>query len=83
LELDLNETRDRAPTAFAMPLTTRRFLPAPTASPTASYEFGLNAMRAHWQSGLDDIRRYLADPRRLDPPAPELGIVTHHAVIEF
>ncbi len=41
------------------------------------YEFGLSAMRAHWQSGLDDIRRTLADPRRLDPPAPELGIVTH------
>lgn len=41
------------------------------------YEFGLNAMRAHWQSGLEDIRRTLADPRRLDPPAPELGIVTH------
>jgi NTE family protein len=41
------------------------------------YEFGLNAMRAHWQSGLDDIRRTLADPRRLAPPAPELGIVTH------
>ncbi|RXH11812.1 patatin-like phospholipase family protein [Bradyrhizobium guangzhouense] len=41
------------------------------------YEFGLSAMRAHWQSGLDDIRRTLADPRRLDPPSPELGIVTH------
>ena len=41
------------------------------------YEFGLSAMRAHWQSGLDDIRRTLADPRRLEPPAPELGIVTH------
>lgn len=41
------------------------------------YEFGLSAMRAHWQSGLDDIRRTLADPRRLDPPAPDLGIVTH------
>jgi NTE family protein len=41
------------------------------------YEFGLNAMRSHWQSGLDDIRRTLADPRRLDPPAPEIGIVTH------
>lgn len=41
------------------------------------YEFGLKAMRAHWQSGLDDIRRTLADPRRLDPPPPELGIVTH------
>jgi NTE family protein len=41
------------------------------------YEFGLSAMRAHWQSGLDDIRRTLADPRRLHPPSPELGIVTH------
>jgi NTE family protein len=41
------------------------------------YEFGLKAMRAHWQSGLDDIRRTLADPRRLDPPPPECGIVTH------
>lgn len=41
------------------------------------YEFGLNAMRRHWQSGLDDIRRTLADPRRLEPPPPELGIVTH------
>jgi NTE family protein len=41
------------------------------------YELGLSAMRAHWQSGLDDIRGTLADPRRLDPPAPELGIVTH------
>jgi NTE family protein len=41
------------------------------------YEFGLSAMRAHWQSGLEDIRRTLADPRRLDPPPPELGIVTH------
>jgi NTE family protein len=41
------------------------------------YEFGLSAMRRHWQSGLDDIRRTLADPGRLDPPSPELGIVTH------
>jgi NTE family protein len=41
------------------------------------YEFGLSAMRTHWQSGLEDIRRTLADGRRLDPPAPELGIVTH------
>ncbi|VIO72958.1 hypothetical protein CI1B_46070 [Bradyrhizobium ivorense] len=41
------------------------------------YEFGLNAMRAHWQSGLDDIRRTLADPHRLEPPAPELGVITH------
>ena len=41
------------------------------------YEFGLDAMRAHWQSGLDDMRRTLADPRRVDRPPPDLGIVTH------
>jgi NTE family protein len=41
------------------------------------FEFGPEAMREHWQSGLDDIRRTLADPRRLDRPAPELGMVTH------
>jgi NTE family protein len=42
------------------------------------YEFGLDAMREHWQSGLDDIRRTLADPRRLDrPTASEDGVVSH------
>ena len=41
------------------------------------YEFGPDAMREHWQSGLDDIRRTLADPGRLTRPAPEVGIVTH------
>ena len=41
------------------------------------YEFGLDAMREHWQSGLDDIRRTLADPRRLDRPPPDVGVVTH------
>lgn len=41
------------------------------------YEFGPEAMREHWQSGLEDIRRTLADPRRLSRPAPEVGIVTH------
>lgn len=41
------------------------------------YEFGPEAMREHWQSGLDDIRRTLADPRRLDRPPPEVGVVTH------
>jgi NTE family protein len=41
------------------------------------YEFGLGAMREHWQSGLEDIRRTLADPRRLERPAPEVGFVTH------
>jgi NTE family protein len=40
-------------------------------------EFGLGAMREHWQSGLEDIRRTLADPRRLDRPPPEVGFVAH------
>jgi NTE family protein len=40
------------------------------------YEFGPDAMRAHWQSGLEDIRRTLADPHCLDRPAPGMGI-TH------
>jgi acetoacetate decarboxylase len=42
--------------AFAMPLTNPAFPAGPY-----RYEFGLSAMRAHWQSGLDDIRRTLAD----------------------
>ena len=37
------------------------------------YEFGLHAMREHWQSGLDDLRRTLADPTRLRRPPPEVG----------
>jgi NTE family protein len=41
------------------------------------YEFGLSAMREHWQSGLEDIRRTLIDRRRLDRPAPGIGMVTH------
>jgi NTE family protein len=41
------------------------------------YEFGRDAMREHWRSGLDDIRRTLADPRRLSRPSPGLGIATH------
>jgi NTE family protein len=41
------------------------------------YEFGPQAMREHWQSGLEDIRRTLADPRHLSRPAPDQGIVTH------
>jgi len=40
------------------------------------YEFGPDAMREHWQSGLEDIRRTLADPACLDRPAPGMGI-TH------
>lgn len=41
------------------------------------YEFGPDAMREHWQSGLEDIRRTLANPHRLDRPDPALGFITH------
>jgi len=41
------------------------------------YEFGPDAMREHWQSGLDDMRRTLSDPRRLERPPPDIAIVTH------
>jgi NTE family protein len=41
------------------------------------FEFGPDAMREHWQSGLDDIRRTLADPRRLARPTADLGMVTY------
>lgn len=41
------------------------------------YEFGLSAMHEHWQSGLEDIRRTLIDRRRLERPAPNVGMVTH------
>jgi NTE family protein len=40
------------------------------------YEFGPDAMREHWQSGLEDIRRTLADPGCLDRPAPGMS-ATH------
>ncbi|MCP3393446.1 patatin-like phospholipase family protein [Bradyrhizobium sp. CCGB12] len=49
----------------------------PNEGHSRDYEFGLSAMRRHWQSGLEDIRRTLSDRRRLDPPPPERGIVTH------
>jgi NTE family protein len=42
------------------------------------YEFSPEAMHEHWQSGLDDIRRTLADPSRLDRPTPGAAI-THDA----
>ncbi len=37
-----------------------------------------DAIREQWQSSLDNIRRTLADPRRLDrPTASEDGVVSH------
>lgn len=41
------------------------------------YQFGLAAMREHWQRGLEDIRKTLADPQRLAMPDPDIGFVTH------
>lgn len=41
------------------------------------HQFGLAAMREHWQHGLADIRKTLADPARLAMPHPDIGFVTH------
>ncbi|MFC4274834.1 DUF3734 domain-containing protein [Achromobacter aloeverae] len=41
------------------------------------YEFGTEAMREHWQSGLADIRATLARPGVLDRPNGGSGFVTH------
>ncbi|MGD9742014.1 MAG: patatin-like phospholipase family protein [Dongiaceae bacterium] len=41
------------------------------------YAFGPTSVREHWAAGLADMRRTLADPRRLMKPATEAGIVTH------
>lgn len=41
------------------------------------YAFGPVAMRDHWQSGLDDMRRTLAHVEYFDPPSREQTVVTH------
>jgi NTE family protein len=41
------------------------------------YEFSMTSMRAHWESGLADMRHTLAHPQWLEPPAPERPFVTH------
>jgi NTE family protein len=41
------------------------------------YEFGTEAMRDHWASGLADIVATLEQPRVLDRPAPGAGLVSH------
>lgn len=41
------------------------------------HQFGLAAMREHWQHGLADIRKTLADPERLAMPDRDVGFVTH------
>lgn len=41
------------------------------------YQFGLSTMRAHWESGLQDIRASLAQPGWLDMPDNDAGFVTH------
>jgi NTE family protein len=41
------------------------------------YEFSAASMRDHWASGLADIRRTLAHPRWLSPPAADQSAVTH------
>jgi NTE family protein len=41
------------------------------------FQFGLASMRQHWNSGLEDIRKTLAQPDRLAMPENESGFVTH------
>jgi len=41
------------------------------------YQFGLASMREHWQTGLEDIRKTLAEPQRLAMPDTDTGFVTH------
>src|SRR5690606_18838405 len=41
------------------------------------YEFGSEAMREHWQSGLTDIRHTLAVPKVLDRPPADQSFVAH------
>ncbi|BFI94542.1 MAG: patatin-like phospholipase family protein [Rhodanobacter sp.] len=41
------------------------------------YEFSAASMRSHWQGGLDDMRRSLAQPGWLDAPSPEQPFVAH------
>src|SRR3546814_2950987 len=41
------------------------------------FQFGLATMRDHWSSGLEDIRRTLAEPERLAMPENASGFVTH------
>ncbi|HTH62783.1 MAG TPA: patatin-like phospholipase family protein [Paraburkholderia sp.] len=41
------------------------------------YQFGVSTMREHWESGLADIRRSLAQPGWLDKPDNDAGFVTH------
>ena len=41
------------------------------------YEFGTEAMREHWESGLSDIRSTLARPGVLDRPTEDSCFVAH------
>jgi NTE family protein len=41
------------------------------------YEFSIDTMKEHWDSGLDDIRRSFAHPEWFAVPTPEQGFVTH------
>jgi NTE family protein len=41
------------------------------------YEFSIDTMREHWESGLDDIRDSFAHRDWFDVPSREQGFVTH------
>jgi NTE family protein len=46
-------------------------------SNTRDYEFSVDSMHEHWQSGLDDTRRTLTRKDWLSIPPQGVGIVTH------
>jgi NTE family protein len=41
------------------------------------YQFGPTTMRAHWSTGLSDIRQALQNRNWVDMPSNDLGFVTH------
>lgn len=41
------------------------------------YAFGPGTMRAHWTSGIEDMRRSLARPEFFVPPPRDAAVVTH------
>jgi len=41
------------------------------------FQFGAPTMRAHWQSGLEDIRKTLTQPGWLDMPQGDSAFITH------
>jgi len=72
----LAELRDQACTSLVN-VVNLIYQARPHERESKDYEFSTEAMTQHWQFGLSDIRRTLAQPKVLDLPASERGFVTH------